>query len=268
MIWIEQLKFVFGQWRWQDALDILLVWIIVYQTFVLIRRSGTIQILSGLGFLALIYLASIWLELFTFNWLLDKFFSNLFLIVVVLFQAEIRRALAIFGSNPFFSESALTADSEALSEVITAVDEMLKQKMGALIVIEREIFLDSYLETGTLIRAEVSAELLMSIFHAATPLHDGAVLLRSGKIHSAGNFLPLSKNPFLDKNLGTRHRAAVGLSEETDALVMVISEESQSLSVAIAGSIKPITDIKALKRFLHEELSSQLFELERKKDIR
>lgn len=252
--WIEQLQFVVSQFRWQDLVDILLVWAIVYQVFILIRKTGTVQILSGLGFLALIYLASIWLELFTFNWLLDKFFGNLFLIVVVLFQAEIRRALAHIGTNPFFTEISQIREIEIIEQILLAVTEMLRARQGALIVIEREILLDYHIEPGTLVKANVSSSLLLSIFHPQAPMHDGAVLIRGGKIHSAGNFLPLSKNPFLDKNLGTRHRAAVGLSEETDALVIILSEENQALSVSVGGVIKPVVDASELRRILFEEL--------------
>lgn len=254
MIWFEQLKFVISQFRWQDVLDILLVWAIVYQLFILIRKTGTVQILSGLGLLAVVYLASIWLELFTFNWLLDKFFGNLFLIVVVLFQAEIRRALAHFGANPFFTEVIEAQEVEIIEEIIRGVNGILKNHYGALIVIEREIFLDYHIEPGTPVKAELSAELLISIFHPSAPMHDGAVLIRGGKLFSAGNFLPLSKNPFLDKNLGTRHRAAVGLSEETDAIIIVLSEENQELSVALSGVIRPLKDTSELRRFLFEEL--------------
>jgi len=254
MIWIEQLKFVLSHFRWQDIFDIVLVWTIVYQVFILIRKTGTVQVLSGLGFLALVYLASIWLELFTFNWLLDKFFGNLFLIVVILFQAEIRRALAHIGANPFFTEVSQVREVEIVEEIIHAVTDMLKTRTGALIVIEREILLDYHIESGTPVKAELSAELLISIFHPTAPMHDGAVLIRGGKLHSAGNFLPLSKNPFLDKNLGTRHRAAVGLSEETDAIVVILSEENQELSAAIGGVIRPISDVAELRRLLFEEL--------------
>jgi diadenylate cyclase len=256
MIWIEQLKFVLSQFRWQDFIDIVLVWAIIYQAFILVRKTGTIQVLSGLGFLALVYLASIWFELFTFNWLLDKFFANLFLIVVVLFQAEIRRALAHIGANPFFTEVGQVREVEIVEVIIHAVAEMLKTRTGALIVIEREILLDYHIEPGTPVKAELTAELLISIFHPSAPMHDGAVLIRGGKLFSAGNFLPLSKNPFLDKNLGTRHRAAVGLSEETDAIVIVLSEENQALSAAIGGVIKPLADVSDLRRFLFQELDA------------
>lgn len=253
-IWWDQLQFVLAHLRWQDFIDVLLVWAIIYQVFILIRKTGTVQILSGLGFLALVYLGSIWLELFTFNWLLDKFFANLFLIVVVLFQAEIRRALAHIGTNPFFTEVSQVREVEIVEEILEAIADLAKLRYGALIAIEREILVDYYIESGTPVGANVTSELLVSIFHPSAPMHDGAVLIRGGKIFSAGNFLPLSKNPFLDKNIGTRHRAAVGLSEETDAVIVIVSEESQTLSVAVGGVIKPISEVSLLRKVLFEEL--------------
>ncbi|MCS6837779.1 MAG: diadenylate cyclase CdaA [Bdellovibrionaceae bacterium] len=250
----EYLRFVFHSFRWVDILDIIAVWFVVYHIFVLVRKTGSLQILSGLGVVAFIYLMSIWFELYAFNWLMEKFFNNLFLILVVLFQGEIRRALAQFGTNPFVIDASDREGEEWLSQLLDGVSELLKVNRGALIVIERELFLDYHLELGTILKAQISAELLMSLFHPQSPIHDGAVLIRKGKIYSAGNFLPLSKNPFLDKTLGTRHRAAVGLSEETDALVIVISEETNRIAVAKGGQLEFFNDVNELRRFLYYEL--------------
>lgn len=249
---LDQIEFVLGQTRPQDVIDILLVWLVVYKVLVLIRRTGTVQMLSGLGILAIGYILSIWLELFTFNWLLEKFFSNLFVIVVILFQAEIRRALAHIGSNPFFSDSSGARDSETVEELAKGILQCAFKGYGALIVIEREILIDYHIEPGTEIDAKVSAELITSIFHPTAPMHDGAVLIRGGKIHSAGCFLPLSKNPILDKNLGTRHRAAIGVTEETDALVFVISEENQIISIVQGGRLQSNAELGQIRRLLYE----------------
>ncbi len=254
--WQESLLFIFEQLRWQDFVDVFFVWLIIYQLLILIKKTGTIQILSGLGFLAFVYLVSIWLDLFTFNWLLDKFFSHLFLIIVVLFQGEIRRALAHIGANPFFTEISPAHELEIVENVVRACHLLLEKRSGALIVFEREILLDYHIEMGTKMGSEVSAEVLLSLFHLASPLHDGAVLIRGGKIYSAGNLLPLSKNAFLDKNLGTRHRAALGLSEETDALIVVLSEERQAITVAYSGNLITVTDGLELKNLLLKELKS------------
>lgn len=235
-----------------DALDLVLVWIIVYRILILIRKTGTIQMLSGLGILSISYILSIWMELYTFNWILEKFFSNLFVIVVILFQAEIRRALAQIGSNPFFLDVSSAQETQVIEDISQAAFQMTQKGYGALIVIERDILVDYHIEVGTEMDSKVSCELLTSIFHPHSPIHDGAVLIRGGKIHSAGNFLPLSKNPALDKNLGTRHRAAFGLTEETDACVIIVSEENKSVGLVQGGQLSILVDQGDLRHALYE----------------
>jgi diadenylate cyclase len=249
---IDNLIFIVQHLRFQDIVDMILVWIVVYRILVLIKRTGTIQMLSGLGVLAIGYILSIWLELFTFNWILEKFFSNLFVIVVVLFQAEIRRALAHIGSNPFFTDASTLEDTQIIEEIAKGIISTAQKGFGALIVIEREIVIDYHIEFGTEMDSKISAELLRSIFHPESPMHDGAVLVRHGKIHSAGCFLPLSKNPVLDKNLGTRHRAAIGLTEETDALVFVVSEENKSIGIVQGGHLSPNAELGDIRQALYE----------------
>ena len=208
--------------------------------------------LSGLGVLAIAYIGSIWLELFTFNWLLEKFFSNLFIITVVLFQGEIRRALAHIGSNPLMSDASVAAETQLVEEIAKGIMMINERGFGALIVIEGEILSDYHIEFGTEMEARVTSELLTSIFHPSSPIHDGAVLIRQGRVFSAGCFLPLSKNSALDKNLGTRHRAAIGLTEETDALVFVISEENKSVSIVQSGHLIPHVELNQIRKTLYE----------------
>ena len=248
----DNLIFIISHLRIQDAIDMVLVWMVVYRVLVLIKRTGTIQMLSGLGVLAIGYILSIWFELFTFNWILEKFFSNLFVIVVILFQAEIRRALAHIGSNPFFTDVSAVQETQVIEEIAKGVIATAQKGYGALVVIEREIVIDYHIEFGTEMDSKVSSELITSIFHSASPIHDGAVLIRNGKIHSAGCFLPLSKNPALDKNLGTRHRAAIGLTEETDALVLVVSEENRSIGIVQAGHLTTNVDLGDIRKALYE----------------
>lgn len=243
---------LFAQLRFYDFLDLLLVWIVVYRILLLIKKSGAVQILSGLGILALAYMFSIWLELITFNYILDKFFANLFVIVVILFQGEIRRALAQIGSNPFLSSQRMAEDTFMIEELAKGVQSCAQRGFGALVVLEREISLDYFIEEGHPINAEVSSELIQSIFHPASPLHDGAIVIRGGRIIFAGCFLPLSKNPALDRNLGTRHRAAIGLTEETDAYVFVVSEEKKSVAMAHSGILNFDVDHAAIRRELYE----------------
>lgn len=251
-ILLDNILFIFSHLRAQDLLDMLLVWVVIYRLLILIKRTGTIQMLSGLGVLAIAYILTIWLELFTFNWILEKFFSNLFVIVVILFQAEIRRALAQIGSNPFFSDETAVQETYIVEELTKAAFSMAEKKFGALIVIERDILVDYHIEYGTEMDSKVSAEILMSVFHPTSPIHDGAVLIRGGKLHSAGNFLPLSKNPVLDKNLGTRHRAALGLTEESDAIVIIVSEEKRNVAVVQSGHLTVMRDMKELRQSLYD----------------
>lgn len=187
-------------------------------------------------------MGSIWLELITFNWLLEKFFSNLFLIAVILFQGEIRRALAQIGSNPFFSGVSLAEEAHILDELAKGITQLAQKGYGALIVIERDIDLEYFIEVGVELDATIKTETMCSIFQPSSPMHDGAMIIKNGRIQSAGCFLPLSNNPVLDKNLGTRHRAAVGLTEETDAYVFVVSEESRSVGLVHGGLLEPDLD--------------------------
>ncbi len=248
----ENFLFIVKHLRFQDVLDLLLVWAVVFRVLVLIRKTGTIQMLSGLGVLAIAYIFSIWFEFFTFNWILEKFFTNLFVIVVVLFQGEIRRALAQIGSNPFFSDISAVQETHVIEEILKAIYGLAQRGYGALVVIEREIMVDYHIEFGTEMESKVSAEVLSSIFLPGSPIHDGAVLIRGGRIHSAGNFLPLSKNPALDKNLGTRHRAAIGLTEETDSFVIIVSEENKTVGVVQGGHLAPSHEMSALRKMLYE----------------
>lgn len=228
------------------------MWLVIYRVLLLTKRSGAVQILSGLGILAIVYLTSIWLELVTFNWLLEKFFSHLFIIVVILFQGEIRRALAQIGSNPFLSGASAVEETHMIEELAKGAVGLAQKGYGALIVIEREIALDYFVEIGTPVNAEIQPELLYAIFHPSSPLHDGAVIVRGGRIYAAGCFLPLSKNPLLDKNLGTRHRAALGLTEETDAFVLVVSEEKHSVGIVHAGNYLADVDHATVRKQLYE----------------
>lgn len=250
---IANFSVIFTQLRSQDILDFVLVWLVVYRILLLTKRSGAVQILSGMGILALAYLTSIYLDLVTFNWLLEKFFSHLFIIVVILFQAEIRRALAQIGSNPFLTGASRVEETHLIEEIAKGALTIAQRGYGALIVVEREIALDYFVEMGTILQAEVQAELITSLFHPQSPLHDGAIIIRQGRVFAAGCFLPLSKNPVLDKNLGTRHRAAIGLTEETDALVLVVSEENRSVGIVHSGVFTPDVDHATIRKTLYEE---------------
>lgn len=251
---IENWRFIWGQFRWQDGLDLLLVWFLIYRLLLLIRKTGAVQILSGLGLLAIFYILSLHFGLYTFNWLLDKFFAHLFLIVVILFQSEIRRILAQLGSQSFLNGVSVVQETHVIEEIVKGIVGVAQKGYGALVVIERDISVDYHIESGTEMDSRVSAEIIESVFHPTSPVHDGAMVVRNSRILSVGCFLPLSKNPILDRNLGTRHRAALGLTEETDALVLVVSEESRSVGLVHAGQLTPNVDGVVLRRTLYEFL--------------
>ncbi len=252
---IASAKYLIDQISIKDIIDLILVWLVVYRALLLTKKTGAVQILSGIGVLAIVYFISIWFELITFNWVLELIFSNLFLIVVILFQAEIRRALAQIGSNPFFfGESAIEARHN-IEELAQGAIQLAQKGHGALIVIEREIVIDYFIEEGTHIDAAVSSEILNAIFSPDSPIHDGAVIIRNGRIYSAGCFLPLTQNPALQRHWGTRHRAGMGLSEQTDSIVLVVSEESRSVGLFNAGHFLPGLDHAKLRTEMYKIMS-------------
>lgn len=239
---------LFTQLRWQDALDIALVYFLVYRLLLLIRGTRAVQILTGLGIVSVAYILSDRLKLFVLNYVLKQFFDYLFLIMVILFQDEIRRALANMGRNPFQSSSTARSRAAAvLEEICKASNILAARRTGALIVLERQHGLKNYAESATKLDAEVSAELLVSIFQNDSPIHDGAVIIQGGKILAAGCFVPVTLEAEMDRNLGTRHRAAVGLTQETDAVVVVMSEERGEISLVELGHIVRGLSVKDLR---------------------
>ncbi|MEW5948988.1 MAG: diadenylate cyclase CdaA [Thermodesulfobacteriota bacterium] len=234
--------------RWQDVLDILLVAFIIYEIILFIRGTRAVQMVAGLAILVVFYFMAREVGLQTLHWLLGTFLSSFFLLVVIIFQDDIRRALMQVGRTPFLK--ADTATLQILEEVVRSAVSLSNKGIGGLIAIEREAGLKDYLESGVPIDARVSREILLSIFYPTSPIHDGAVIIRNGRISHAGCFLPLSTNPFLSKKLGTRHRAAVGLTEHTDAVVVVVSEETGTISAAIDGKITRDLDAATLRNML------------------
>ena len=188
------------------------------------------------------------LDLATLQWLLKTFLSSLLLIVIIVFQQDIRRALTRVGKSPF-QKSADIAEKD-LDEIIRAVFYLAKRRIGALIVIERETGLRDFIESGFKLNADLSKELLISIFMPVSPLHDGGVIIYKGRIQTAGCIMPLSQNPYINKRYGTRHRAAIGLSEETDAIIVVVSEETQEISLVQQGALTAMHDEMTLTNTL------------------
>lgn len=244
------LSVVGGSIRFIDLLDILLVSFIVYRILLLIKGTRAVQMLTGLGVLGLAFVLSIRLELFTLHWLLSYFFDSLILIVIVLFQDDLRRALTHVGKNPFFASNSDEEELEMVDEIAKAATRLASSRIGALIVLERETGLKNFIDTGSKIEAKVKAELLYSIFITSSPIHDGAAIISNGRIAAAGCFLPLSKNTNINKNLGTRHRAAIGLTEETDAIVILVSEEAGAVHLVKNGQLNPDLNEEELKSSL------------------
>ncbi len=235
--------------RWQDVIDIAVVTIIIYRIILLIRGTRAVQMVAGIVVITIFYFISRQFDLLTLHWLLRTFLNSIFLIIIIVFQRDIRRVLTQVGKTPFHKQYDMVA--QELNEVVKASFHMSRRRIGALIVLERETGLRDYIESGHPVDAKLTRELLISIFLPSSPIHDGGVVVHNGRIHSAGCLLPLSKRPDIDKRYGTRHRAALGLSEETDAVVIVVSEESQEVSLAQQGEITRIPNEEVLASRLH-----------------
>jgi uncharacterized protein (TIGR00159 family) len=240
-----------ANFRLQDAVDIAIIAFVVYRIIGLIRGTRAARMLIGLLIVFLTYLSSQFFDLYTLNWVLDNFLSSFLLVIVVIFQHDIRRALTQVGSRPFFGGDSRMAGQD-LEEIVRSAVTLASRRIGALIVLEREVGLNEYVEGGTALDARISKELLSSIFLATSPIHDGAVVVRNGRITAAGCFLPLTTNPNVSKTLGTRHRAAIGLTEETDAVVIVVSEEEGSISLVHEGRITRNVDAGTLRNTLQK----------------
>ncbi len=240
--------------RWQDLVDIAIVSYIIYRAILLIRGTSAVQVLVGIVFISTIYFIARQFDLLALHYLLKTFLSSFFLIVIIVFQRDIRRALTQMGKTPF--HKVIDVATRDIEEIIEAATHMAKRRIGALIVIERDTGLGDFIESGHPLDAVLSKELLISIFLPASPMHDGGVIISRGRVQTAGCVLPLSKNPFISKRYGTRHRAALGLSEETDAVILVVSEETQEISLVRQGAITTVHDEKALLRKLQDYVIS------------
>ena len=251
---------VFAAFRWPDALDILLVSLIVYRLLVAFRGTRAAQMLVGVGILLAAWLAARRLELHTLGWLLDSFWAFWAIALVVLFQPELRRVLARLGQGQFLQAivgSSRAARSELVDEIGRAVVALAARRIGALIVVERTGGLRQYAELGVPLDAVASSDLLESLFLPNSPLHDGAVLVEGTRIAAAGCFLPLSRTADIARALGSRHRAALGISEETDAVAIVASEETGRIALAVDGRIESPIDESALRRRLFELIAEE-----------
>jgi diadenylate cyclase len=244
-----------SQFRWIDAVDVLIVAFAVYQLLLMFKGTKALQMILGL---VLVYLASrVALRggLLTVNWVLQNLLGVWFLLIIILFQPELRRALATFGLRSRLLRSfSRHEEAHMIDEIVRASCSLAAKRMGAIIVLERGTKLSDYVDSGVPVEAVLSRRLLETIFYPGSPLHDGAVVIQGGRVAAASCFLPLTLTPDVNEELGTRHRAAIGLTEETDAIAIVVSEETGSVSLVRGGRISQGLDATALRRLLGELL--------------
>lgn len=242
---------------WKDLLDVLLVAVVLYNLLLLIRGTRAMRVVFGIVILVVVYQVARLLDLAALELTLDKFFLILPVAIIVLFQHEIRRALATFGRAPLWGRNTSGEVVVMLHEIVLAATTLSDRRIGALIVFERREALRHWIENGIAVDAVVSADLLISLFHPETPTHDGAVIIHDDRIAAASCFLPLTRNAELSRELGTRHRAAIGSSEDSDALALVVSEETGGISIALGGEIERSLTPSALRTLLFKHLASE-----------
>ncbi len=246
----DTLKDTISVIRWTDICDILIVSFIFYRILLFIKGTRSAQIIIGIIFIFILYQISSTFGFLTLNWILSNFLQSIILIIVILFQQDIRVALSRFGKNILVKSTDTVTDIGVIEEIVKACVSLSFKRIGALILLPRQTGLKNLIEIGHEIDGIVSKELLETIFIPSTPLHDGAVLIEEGRIKAAGCFLPLSTNPDISKELGTRHRAAIGITEESDAVTIVVSEETGNISVSVNGKLTRNLDSDSLKKVL------------------
>ncbi|BFL72835.1 MULTISPECIES: diadenylate cyclase CdaA [Anaerococcus] len=241
--------------RVTDIIDIAIIAFAVYKLFSLLRNTRAEQVLYGLIIVLLFASLADILNLNTVSWVMNQFLTVALVFIIVVFQPELRSALERIGrGRSIFTGERAVKSEKTIDELVRAMTSLSRQKIGALVVLEREVGLNDIVESGTTLGADVSSELLINIFIPNTPLHDGAVIISSDKIRAAACYLPLSNSNTISKELGTRHRAAVGISERSDCLVVVVSEETGNISVIESGRIDRYLDEDSFKQRLYNEL--------------
>lgn len=254
---------VIGEMSWVDVVDILLISFLFYKLFQLIRGGRAFQMVVGTVVLVLLFFASRWAELTAVNWLLRNTLAYIGFAIIVLYQQELRRGLANLGRAPLFRLLNPSTSKGTFDEIVFSVLTLAGRRIGAILVIERDIGLRNYIEGGVHLDAAVTYDLLLAVFNPKSPLHDGAVIVQGDRIAAAACFLPISINPQLSKALGTRHRAAIGVTEDTDAIAIVVSEETGLVSFVEDGGIETGLDSDQLRRRLREALGGSAAEPDR-----
>jgi len=245
-----------------DVIDVVIVAFVIYKVLGFIRETRALQLVKGLLILVLITVLSDQFNLYTLNWILRNTMTLGVIALVIVFQPELRRALEYVGRSKFITPQFAQMDKERVkvitAAIIKAVDFFSSNKVGALIIMERETILNDIAETGTMINAEISTELLGNIFYEGAPLHDGATIVRGDRIYAAGCVLPLTQSKTLSKDLGTRHRAGIGITENSDAIAIIVSEETGIISIAVDGKLSRFLDIKTVEKTLLNLYLSQI----------
>jgi diadenylate cyclase len=259
---LAYLKEILASMRWQDLMDILLITFILYRLYVWLQGTRALRILIALAALGLLYLLARWSGLFITTWILQYLWAVILVIMVVVFQSEIRQVLERMSPLNFFLGQPETLDRLALEEVVRTAFELAKNRIGALIVFQRRDILEDHLKGGIPLDGRISFEVLSSIFIPSSPAHDGAVIIHGGRIVSVGCYLPLSDNPALPRNYGSRHRAGIGITEKCDAISLIVSEERGEVLLAVEGEITRMGNPGDLQ----ERLGSMLFKVERRKN--
>ncbi len=250
---IETIVSNFSSIRPRDVIDILAIAFIIYQGLALIKGTRAFQMAIGVMIVMFLYYVTRLLDLRTVQWLLENLFPYFVFALIVVFQSEIRRALAEIGKGRLF-RAGKAARHPRFEEIVLAATTLSSQRIGALVVVEGQIGLKNYIESGIKLDAHLTYDLLLTIFNPKSPLHDGAVIVTGNRITAAGCFLPLTTDPYLSKELGTRHRAAIGMTEETDAVAVVVSEETGKISAVFGGEITRSLDGPRLMKFLEKAL--------------
>ena len=245
---------ILAQFTWWSALDIFLVALAIYYILLLVKGTRAAQVLTGLLLIAAVFLLSSIVPLTTVNWVMNKFSSSLLVILFILFQDDIRLALGRLGKKPFAPGQEITASKHMFDEIARAANILATTHTGALLVLERNIILSRYVDIGTLVDSKVSKELLLSIFHPTSPIHDGAVIIQKDRLTAAGCFLPILREEDLRPEWGTRFRAALGISFETDAVVVVVSEERGNMTLVYDKKVYPAKNKEELKKMLYKFL--------------
>ncbi len=233
-----------------DLIDILIVSFLIYRVLIYLSRTKALRILFGIMFILLISVVAKLLNLYTLSFIFNNFITIGIFALIVIFQPEVRRILAKIGERQFGIFTSRQEAERVIDEIVRACARMSEDRIGALMVIEREINVDNYIDAGTVIDAKLSKELIVTVFWPGTPLHDGAVIIKGDRIQKAGAFLPLSLNPNLPQTVGTRHRAGIGITEETDAVAVIVSEETGAISVSYSGKLVKEVAPQKLRKML------------------